>query len=259
MNCQISLNKANKNWYNNGKKYGPTYGHVKIDDAAVIAGLETDGGNLRQFSATVELSPGPHTLKISCTRGWGMSIDNVKVLCTHSAHQPEQQRKQTVQFPVQRQAVAQNAPMSPDNPSAWLLDGLKKQLDGNLAELKELRDKNPACYLNPSDTSIINVAKKIASMKDRRYCTCNNVTFVRDAFYCSNCKQVTGYREGRDYDSGSRCCKVSRKQSFYRWLVERKKVDETMRINARIDELYKKNEPLEEQIRSIERSRPKKR
>ena len=75
----ISLNKANKNWYNNGKKYKSASGRVKIDDTTVISNLATDGGNGRPFSGTVELAPGLHTLTILCTGGWGMSVDDVKV------------------------------------------------------------------------------------------------------------------------------------------------------------------------------------
>jgi len=75
----ISLKKANKNWYNNGKKYKSASGCVKIDDTTVISNLATGGGNRQPFSGTVELAPGLHTLTISCTGGWGMSVDDVKV------------------------------------------------------------------------------------------------------------------------------------------------------------------------------------
>ena len=170
-----------------------------------------------------------------------------------SVRQPEQ-RKPSVRLPTRPQVLAQKEPTASDSQA---LDDLKKKINGNLGELKELLDKNPACYLNPRETSIINVEKKIATMKDRRYCTCVNVTFVRDAFYCSGCKRITSYRDGRD-DYGYGYCKVCRQQGFYRWLVVRRKVDETAKINARINELYKTNESLEEQIRSIERTRPRK-
>jgi uncharacterized protein YoxC len=160
-----------------------------------------------------------------------------------------------VALPAQPQVVAQNEPAEQENPSEESVGELQKKLNNNLAEIKELVKKNPACYINPSDTSIINVAKKIATMKDRRYCACANVTFVRDAFYCTGCKQVTRYMSGIDYDG---CCKVSRKQSFHRWSTVRGKVEETTEINARIDELYAENESLEKQIRSMKRSRARK-
>ena len=94
-------------------------------------------------------------------------------------------------------------------------------------------------------------------MKDRRYCACVNVTFVRDAFYCSGCKRVTPYGGDGDVYDKYGYCKVCRQMSFYRWLEARKKVDETAEINARIDELYAENESLEKQIRSVKRPRRK--
>ena len=80
MNCSVSLNKASMNYFNNGKKFYPSSGYIKIDDMVVISDLATDGGNTRSFSATIELMPGSHTLQISCTGGRGMSIDDVKVV-----------------------------------------------------------------------------------------------------------------------------------------------------------------------------------
>ncbi len=80
MNCSVSLNKASMNFFNNGKKFYPSSGYVKIDDMVVISGLATPGGHTKSFTVTVELTPGSHTLKISCTGGRGMSIDDVKVV-----------------------------------------------------------------------------------------------------------------------------------------------------------------------------------
>ena len=197
-------------------------------------------GNVSRPIRHIQFSPDVRSLPSASPKG-------------ESARQPEQ-RKPSMRLPTQPQAIAQKEPTPLDSQP---LEDLKKKFNGNLGELKELRDKNPACYLNPRETSIINVEKKIATMKDRRYCTCVNVTFVRDAFYCSGCKRITSYRDGRD-DYGYGYCKVCRQQGFYRWLVVRRKVDETAKTNARIDELYKTNESLEEQIRSIERTRPRK-
>ena len=174
---------------------------------------------------------------------------------SRSVRQLEQEKTST-QSPVQPQVVEHDEPTTPGDSSEESIDNLQKKLNDNLAEIKELVKKNPACYLNPSDTSIINVSKKIATMKDRRYCACNNITFVRDAFYCSNCKRVTRYRGDRDDDG---CCNVSRKQSFYRWLTVRGKVDETTSINSRLNELYNENESLEKQIRLLKTSRPRNR
>ena len=247
MNCVISLKKANKNYYNNGKKFYSTTGCVKIDDSEVISKLATDGGNTRSFSANVELTPGPHTLTIACTSGHGrgMSIDDVMMSRTSFSTASDSRTT----LPEEPQVTMQKEPTVQDEPTEGAIDDLQKKLNDNLAELKKLVDKNPACYLNPSSTSIINVSKRIATAKDRRYCSCINVTLVRDMFYCSGCKRVRGMND-------SPCCNVSRKQSYYRWMMERKKVDETSRINSRIDELYTENESLEKQIRSMKRSRP---
>ena len=156
--------------------------------------------------------------------------------------------KSSEQLVDQPHVVVQKDPTVPAEEANGVLEDLQKKLNDNLAELKKLVDKNPACYINPKSTSIINVSKKIATAKDKRYCSCVNVTFVRDMFYCSGCKQVSGM--------GDRpCCNVSRKQSYYRWLMERKKVDETRQINDRIDELHSENESLEKQIHSIKNPR----
>ncbi len=145
---------------------------------------------------------------------------------------------------------------APGKQTDEVLDGLKQRLADNEAKIKELREKNPACYINPRATSIANIETKIATMKDRRYCSCTNVKFVRDAFYCSKCSNVTGYR-GRDvigYGYGR--CNVCRQQGFYRWLNERKNVDTTAKINVQIDELLKETESLEQQISEAKRSGP---
>ncbi len=245
MNYVISLKKANKNFYNKGKKFYSTTGCVKIDDSEVISKLETDGGNRRPFSVNVELAPGSHTLTIACTsgRGRGMSVDDITISCARATGPVV-----LTAPPEKPQVVVPAEPTVPTELAKDALDDLQKKINDNLAEIKKLVDKNPACYLNPSSTSIINVSKKIATAKDKRYCSCINVTFVRDMFYCSGCKRVSGMGDHP-------CCNVSRKQSYYRWLMERKKVDETRQINSRIDELHAENESLEKQIRSMKDSR----
>ena len=174
-----------------------------------------------------------------------------------SARQFEQSNP-SVHFPMQPQVIAQNEPAAPVDQPQESSDDLQQKLNRNLAEIKELVKKNPACYINPKVSSIINRENKIATMKDRRYCACVNVTFVRDAFYCSGCKRVTPYRADVDYNDDYGRCRVCRQMSFYRWLEARKKVDETATINARIDELYTENESLEKQIRSLKQSRLRK-
>lgn len=164
-----------------------------------------------------------------------------------------ERHKPSMQLPEQVQSVEQNEAMVPDDSPQESTDNLQKQLNDNLAEIKKLVKKNPACYLNPKVSSIINRENKIATMKDRRYCACVNVTFVRDSFYCSGCKKITGYHGKDSDDYGYGYCKVCRQMSFNRWLDARKKVDETTEINARIDELYAENESLEAQIRAAKR------
>ena len=172
---------------------------------------------------------------------------------TSSLRQLER-RGTSMALPEPTQDIAPNEPPTPDDSSEESLVGLQQKLNKNLAEIKELRQKNPACYLNPKSTSIINLDRKIATAKDKRYCTCNNVTFVRDRFYCTGCKRVTGIHND-DYDRIEACCRVSSQQSFYRWVDARKRVDETTLINQRIDELNTENESLEKQIRSKKNSR----
>lgn len=178
-----------------------------------------------------------------------------------SSERQSEQGNPSVRFPKQPQTVAQSESAAPGNPLEKTTDDLQQKFKRNSEEINELRKKNPACYLTPKMT-FINRENKIATMKDRRYCICANVTFVRDAFYCSACKHVTPYRgnrdpygENRDDYYGYGYCKVCRQMSFYRWLEARKKVDETATLNARIDELYTENESLEKEIRSMKKSR----
>jgi hypothetical protein len=155
-----------------------------------------------------------------------------------------EQNRSNVQLSRQQQDNEPGKPPVPNESSREFRAELNRQLESNLAELKNLVQKNPACYINPSATTIINVAKKIATKNDRQYCACNNITLVRDMFYCTGCKQTSGM-------SASPCCKVSAKQGFHRWLAVRKNVDETVRINKRIDELRRENQSLQNRIRAI--------
>ncbi len=166
--------------------------------------------------------------------------------------QLEHQRR-NVTFPDQPQGAVRSEPTLPVNVPEESLDDLQQKIERNLREIKQLVQKNPGCYLNPSSTSIINLDRKIATAKDRRYCNSTNVTFVRDRFYCTGCKQVTGIRNG-DYDRANACCRISSQQGFYRWLDARKRIDETALINRRIDELYAENENLEKRIRTFKHS-----
>ena len=161
--------------------------------------------------------------------------------------------KSNVVFSEPTQPLVQNKPIAQGDPPGESIDDLQQKLNKNLKELKQLVQENPACYLNPKSTSIINLDRKIATAKDRRYCTCNNITFVRDRFYCTGCKRVTGIRNG-DYEGAQACCEVSSQQSFYRWVDARKQVDKTTQINLRIDEIYAENESLEKKIRSMKNS-----
>ena len=169
----------------------------------------------------------------------------------YQIRQLERQRQNAI-FPDRPQGVAQSQVSSANAPE-MSLDDLRQKIDRNLMEIKQLVQQNPACYINPKVTSIINLEKKIATAKDRRYCNCNNVKFVREAFYCTGCKRITPYKTddqfGNGYGDGR--CDVCRQTGFYRWLDARKRVDETTLINHRIDELYAENESLEKKILSM--------
>ena len=80
--CTLSLNKANRNWYNGGKKNSPTTGYVYVDGNEKIKMNDSGGGDHRSFSATFLLAAGEHTLKIACHNdGEGILVDNVKLTC----------------------------------------------------------------------------------------------------------------------------------------------------------------------------------
>ena len=81
--CTLSLKKANKNYYNKGKKYNSSNGSVQIDDSPKTT-LYSESYNQKSISAVFELEAGSHTLKIACTSGVGFSVDDVKIVCTPS-------------------------------------------------------------------------------------------------------------------------------------------------------------------------------
>lgn len=161
--------------------------------------------------------------------------------------------KDVVQLPQQTQTRVQDRASPPEvlpNEAADVpkesRDDLLRQFNGNLAEIKNLCSKNPACFLNSSPRSIINLSKRIATAKDRQYCTANNITLIREKFYCTACKKESDL-------NAMPCCNVSRKMSSNRWVEARKSVDETAEINGRIDELRRENEALAQKIRALQR------
>ena len=136
-----------------------------------------------------------------------------------------------------------------DGSSDESIEELRRKIDENLAEIKKLRTENPSCYINPKHPACPNISQKIAMPKDTRYSTSTKVTYVRDAFYCSRCRNMTAYRGSEATDYGYGYCDVCRQQSFNMWLKHRRNVEKTAEINKRIDEINNENVLLEKKIR----------
>lgn len=118
---------------------------------------------------------------------------------------------------------------------------LQKQLEQNLKEIKRLRRSNPTCVLYPdSSKTIRNTSTKLCSAN--MYSTSKQITYVRDLFYCGNCKKENTSRT-------SPCCSVSAKKGFAAWKKERDAVDVTMNINRQIEALTESNTDLKKRIK----------
>ena len=153
------------------------------------------------------------------------------------------------QSPVTDQGNSTDKQISHDGSSDESVEELRRKIDENLAEIKKLRTENPACHINPKDPACPNISQKIAMPKDTRYSTSSKVTYVRDAFCCSRCRNMTAYRGNETADYGYGFCDVCRQQSFNMWLKYRRNVEKTMEINKRIDEINSENALLEKKIR----------
>ena len=127
---------------------------------------------------------------------------------------------------------------------------IKRQIDKNLDELKMLRQDNPMCILEKNLGSIRNLQKRMTPNKLRAYCAKSYVTHVRDMFHCSACGGETSLEMAEKGDS---CCNVSKKQSFAAWMAARRSVDETERINERIDELLSENKALADKLQGLKK------
>ena len=121
---------------------------------------------------------------------------------------------------------------------------LQHQLEMNLIKIKQLIQENPACFLNPDKSKIVNISQKIAQKGDAAYCRQHKITFVRDQFYCTGCKRTSIMHS-------SPCCKVSQVQSFNAWKKARENVNVTARINGQLLDLRRENASLNQRIRAI--------
>ena len=120
---------------------------------------------------------------------------------------------------------------------------LKREMAGNLREIKRLRKENPACVLRPADGNIRNVIIRRASKEDRRYYECVEVKYVREHFYCTGCDI--------EHDDGH--CRSSR-TAYPNWRAVREKVGVTLEINEKIDALYDENKKLSQRLAKAKES-----
>ena len=142
--------------------------------------------------------------------------------------------------PQQSINVPQKTEKTASSPSESIVD-LQRQLADISAEVKRLVNSNPSCYLNPKASSIVNVQKTSGGNKY----SINSIILVRDEFYCTKCK--------RSFSKTTRspCCDVSRHRSFNSWREARDNVDETQKINTRIDELRNEMAQLKKRIQAL--------
>lgn len=78
----VSVQAANKNWLrtsDNVTVYTTANGNVQIDGTAVVSWSGPGNASFATRTAVVSLAAGEHTVKVSCTSGSGMAIDNVSV------------------------------------------------------------------------------------------------------------------------------------------------------------------------------------
>lgn len=131
-----------------------------------------------------------------------------------------------------------------------LVDDLKKQLKRNDAEIQRLRKQNPACVLNTVDppSNIRNIVMRYPTGNLRKYFTMIQVTYVRDLFYCTNCKRESALGD-------SPCCNVSRMKSFLEWRQKRLDVSKTTEINAQIDALLESNNEINNKLKQLQSRR----
>ena len=117
------------------------------------------------------------------------------------------------------------------------IEELMRQYKANMAEIKRLRESNPGCILVPSHKQARFLETRFAEKRHRWYCLKEKITYVRDMFRCTHCKSEFGVKSDKARLGG--CCEVSKKQSFKKWSIGIANAEETAKINARIDKLYK--------------------
>ena len=114
---------------------------------------------------------------------------------------------------------------------------LNRQIKANQEEINSLRKANPGCVLVDSHKQARNLETKFRPSSFGKYCTKDEITYVRDMFHCTACNNEIPKGHGP-------CCRVSSKRSFNLWSGKVHDAEETARINARIDELLEENEVL---------------
>ncbi len=120
----------------------------------------------------------------------------------------------------------------------------KKQIADNIKEIKALRQRNPACLIERDTKLIRNISVRNPKKGQGKYYRTDKIVYVRDRFYCTGCKRESSV------DTPPPCCKVSNVKSFNEWRGYRQSVEETDKINKRIDELYRENAVLSKKLRS---------
>ena len=77
----VSVQVANKNWLNNNTvTYTAANGNVQVDGTTAVSWSGPANANTATRTARVDLAAGEHTVKISCTSGSGMAIDNATIV-----------------------------------------------------------------------------------------------------------------------------------------------------------------------------------
>jgi len=153
-----------------------------------------------------------------------------KEMGQHGTFQP------LAQLPAQTEVDVPQQPEKPIASPSETLEDLQRQLADKSREVKNLVKNNPACYINPRTTSIINVAKTSATDSY----SSRSKTLVRRDFYCKKCG-----------GGSSATCNVCGQRSFNSWREAMDNVEVTTKTNRRIDELRNEMASLKKRIKAL--------
>ena len=117
------------------------------------------------------------------------------------------------------------------------VEELMRQYKANMVEIKRLKETNPGCVLVLSHKQARFIESRFATKSQQRYCNKEQITYVRDLFRCTNCRKEFSVKSKFAERGG--CCEVSEKHSVKKWSKGIADAEETAKINARIDKLYK--------------------